>query len=69
MSFGEVALGRDGISGLELAGINALANDALNALVSWERAWHARGNAPGQSESFLARRHRVHLLRMNDILS
>jgi hypothetical protein len=69
MGLSEVALGGDGIAGYKLSGINAFADDALNALISRERARDTGRKAPGDSESLFARRHRMHLPRMNDIVS
>jgi hypothetical protein len=62
VSLGEVALRRDRVAGLELAGIDALANAALNALVRRQTAGHTGGEALSQSKSFFAGGHRLHLL-------
>ena len=55
----EVALGRDTIAGLKLAGIDALANEALNALIRRQSVRDA-GRESLRSERFLAMRHRLH---------
>src|SRR2546430_13526333 len=57
MGLGELALGGDWVAGLKLAGIDALANDALNALIRRQRVWRARGEALDGSQSLLVRSH------------
>ena len=63
MRLGELALGGDGVAGLKLAGIDAFANDALNALIRRQRVWRARGEALDGSQRFLVRSHQLHLAK------
>src|SRR5205807_843507 len=63
MRRGELALGGDGVAGLKLAGIDAFANDALNALIRRQRVWRARGEALDGSQRFLVRSHQLHLAK------
>ena len=63
VGLGEVTLRRDGVAGLELAGIDALANDALNALIRGQTAGHTGGEALSHSKSFFAGGHRLYLLQ------
>ena len=57
MRFGEVALGWDSVAGLKLPGINAFADDALNALISRELAGDPLRKPPRHNEIFFSRRH------------
>jgi hypothetical protein len=61
MGFGELALGGDGVAGLKLPGINAFANDVLDALIRRESLWRTGGEALGGSEGSFVGGHPLHL--------
>src|SRR5215472_17604133 len=59
MRLGEVALRGNRVAGPQLAGVDALANDALNALIRRQRIRRARGEALDGGQSLFVRSHQV----------
>src|SRR5207302_2145293 len=63
----EVPLRGNDVAGLQLAGIDALADDALNALVGRQSAGRAGVEALKGGQRLFVRSHRLHLFNRNEV--